>query len=288
MKKIANIIFLLLILSSCHDQSAVQSEMTMSAPEALEFMEDDYAEMGLQEEKESKAFTTDQDSEESERKIVYTTSTRFQVENLKNAHSLLNQSVEAQSGYISRMDESNHNYEYVKRYTIRIPQKNYQSFLTQTESLSLFTDFQRMQAQDVTEEFIDIEKRLASKRLLRDRYEEILRTKAESLKELLEAERAILQIQEEIEAKEGRLHYLKNQVSMATIEVEMYEKIDYVETPASYETPFLTKVKTSLSKGWEVVQGVCLIVLSLWPFIIIALGIYLLRKRLFPLKWNVS
>ena len=287
MKSIAFLFIVTIALGSCSDLSSIRSESQNSEPSLT--AADDYSAMGLSEQEASGAYQARQDNLSTPvRRVMYTTSTRFQVENLKEAHNQLSQTVEKFSGYISRMDESNYSYEYLKRYTIRIPQEKYQSFLSQAESMSMFTDYQRMHAQDVTEEFIDIEKRLASKRLLRDRYEEILRTQAKSLKELLEAERAILQVQEEIEAKEGRLNYLKNQVSMATIEVEMYEKVEYVETPASFETPFLSKVKSSLLKGWEVVQGICLIILSLWPFVLVVLGIYLMRKRLFPLKRMAS
>ena len=52
-----------------------------------------------------------------------------------------------------------------------------------------------------TEEFVDIESRLKTKREIRDRYIQILRDKTGSISDVLEAEEAIRTITEELKQK---------------------------------------------------------------------------------------
>ena len=65
--------------------------------------------------------------------------------------------------------------------------------------------------QDVTEEYLDIEARLKTKKEVEARYIEILKSKTKTVEDVLKAEEQIRIIREEIEAREGRLNYLKNQ-----------------------------------------------------------------------------
>jgi len=223
----------------------------------------------------------------SDRKIINRAELRYQVDNLEKGHQSVTDLIKKHEGYVSSMYEANHSYEHSTHWALRVPQERFESLLKELKSISIHLDYQRISTDDVTAEFIDIEKRLASKRMLRDRYEEILRTQAKDLAELIEAERAILAVQEEIEAKEGRLKYLKDQVAMSSITLEMYEKVEYVETPASYHTPFFTKVKDHFAKGWEVVQGLALIIIALWPFLLLFLIVYLMRGKIVSyLPWT--
>jgi hypothetical protein len=77
--------------------------------------------------------------------------------------------------------------------------------------------------QDVGEEYTDATARLKSKRQVEDRLLELLRTRVGKLSDVIELERALEAVRQEIESTEGRLRYLRNQVGLSTMTVTLSE-----------------------------------------------------------------
>ena len=134
----------------------------------------------------------------------------------------------------------------------------------------------------MTEEYVDITTRLKTKKEVRDRYVDILRSKAKTVKEVLMAEEQIRHVQEEIEAKEGRLRYLRDRVNMSTINLEIYQEIEYQPEPNVYVKSFWAKLKDGFSYGWNLLQGIVLSIVSIWPLVILFGLFWWCRKWL----WN--
>ena len=74
------------------------------------------------------------------------------------------------------------------------------------------------QAQDVTEEFVDLGLRLDTAKKSRDRLLEILQ-KADKVEDILKVEAELRRLTEEIERMEGRRKFLADQVAMSTLSV---------------------------------------------------------------------
>lgn len=74
------------------------------------------------------------------------------------------------------------------------------------------------EANDVTEEFVDLGIRLDTARKARDRLLEVL-LKAERIEDILRVETELRRLTEEIERMEGRRKLLADQVALATLEV---------------------------------------------------------------------
>ena len=85
----------------------------------------------------------------------------------------------------------------------------------------------------MTEEFVDLKARLKAKKELEDRYLQLLE-QAKNVKEMLEIERELSNIREEIEAKEGRLQYLQNKVTLSTIYINFYKTTQSKGVSLSY------------------------------------------------------
>lgn len=83
--------------------------------------------------------------------------------------------------------------------------------------------------QDVTKAYVELETRLRVKRETEARLREILRTRAAKLSEVLEAERELARLIEEIEQMEGERRYYDQQVALSTITLELYEPQAMVE-----------------------------------------------------------
>jgi hypothetical protein len=78
-------------------------------------------------------------------------------------------------------------------------------------------------AEDVSEEFVDVTARVANSRRLEDRLVELLRTRTGKLQDVLTVEHELARVREEIERMEGRLRFLKASAQLSTLSVSLSE-----------------------------------------------------------------
>ncbi|OFX20115.1 MAG: hypothetical protein A2041_02395 [Bacteroidetes bacterium GWA2_31_9b] len=186
-------------------------------------------------------------------------------------------------GYISSDNLYNNDESINCDITIRIPAKNFEKFITNLENGVGRILYKNISARDVTEEFIDIEARLKNKKDVEKRYSELL-SKAQTIKDILDIEEKLRVIREEIESTEGRLNYLKSQVSFSTIDLMITQKLDFKFQPTKEKNFFQLLIK-SLDKGWKAFLQFTLFIFKLWPFIILILFV-LYGIRLYRVKRN--
>lgn len=82
-------------------------------------------------------------------------------------------------------------------------------------------------AQDVTEEYVDTEVRIANKKKLEARILTMLEERTGKLSDVLDIERELARVREEIERMEGRIRFLKDRTSLATITITCREEKEY-------------------------------------------------------------
>ncbi|GEM_PF-519956 len=212
------------------------------------------------------------------RQIIKTANYRIQVKDVNKSTRNANQLAIKHGGYVSDSELTNSSYQTTNAITIRVPAPRFDSLLDDLGQEAIFTQYKRISSQDVTEEYVDITTRLKTKIEVRDRYVEILRTRAKTVKDVLDAEEQIRIIQEEIEAKEGRLRYLKDQVGMSTIRLELYQEIEFRPEPKVFRESFWVKLVSGLKNGWELMQGLVIGLVSIWPLLLLA-GLILWKRR---------
>ncbi len=211
----------------------------------------------------------------TERKVIRTATVRMQVENVEKSTSSIEQLIKQQGGFISTTNLSSRGSYINNSITIRIPNEQLDTLLESITAQAKHIDQRIINAQDVTEEFVDIQIRLKTKKDVRDRYVEVLRKKASTVEEILNAEERIRIIQEEIESKEGRLRFLKDQISLSTIQLNMYQNDGKGLVTKSYAS----KLGQAFGNGWENIKGFIIAMVNIWPFLImIGILFYLGRK----------
>ena len=92
---------------------------------------------------------------------------------------------------------------------------------------------------------------------------------------MLEIERELANIREEIEARQGRLNYLQNRVSMSTVHIEFYKETASTGVTLSYGQ----KMLNALKGGWDGISVFFIGLLYLWPLFVFALIVILLIRR---------
>ncbi|HRG38126.1 MAG TPA: DUF4349 domain-containing protein [Bacteroidia bacterium] len=167
---------------------------------------------------------------------------------------------------------------------IRVPAANFEKLISDVESGKGEIRHKNIKARDVTEEYVDIETRLANKKEYLKRYKELL-SKAQKVEDVLLVEENIRNLQEEIESKEGRLKYLNDQVEFSTLELYIFKEKEIAIEPVK-EEKFAKKVKDSLGYGWTAFVNFVLRIISGWPVAILILSICYLIKRIIKKRKN--
>jgi hypothetical protein len=185
---------------------------------------------------------------------------------------------EKYDGFIADMELTSNNYQVSNQITVRISNSSFHEFVNAIKGQSIFIDRANVSSNDVTKEFVDIESRLKTKREVRDRYIQILRDKTGSISDVIEAEEAIRKITEEIEAKEGRLRYLKDRIDHSTVVMTIYQTVDFVNPPERYDKGYGEEMGDSFSRGWHVITSVILALITIWPLLLIFGVLYWKRK----------
>lgn len=105
--------------------------------------------------------------------------------------------------------------------TIRIPNSSYADVMRQLQEMGEVTSISE-QAQDVTEEYVDLESRTRNLRAQEAVYLNLM-AKAQTIEESISVQRELSVIQEQIEQLTGRKNYLDNHVQFSTIQVTLTE-----------------------------------------------------------------
>ena len=215
----------------------------------------------------------DQTFEIRDLKIIKTASVRFKVKSVQESTQIIKALVNDYEGYISNMRFSNNTYQKENSFTIKVPKNNFDKLLDSLSPVAEFIDHIEIASKDVTEEYMDVETRLKTKLEVKARYEEILRNNAKTVKDILETEEKLRVIQEEIEVAQGRLKYMVNRVSFSTINVVLYETVEYKEQPDVYKRTFGSEIAEALSSGWSLIKNIFLGIIYIWPLILLIAGV---------------
>ena len=273
MKKIIFLFSLILLLVTCQEGQ----NKTASSDGEISMEELDINDMAIEPsfyKKEDNTASQEQKQTQPKKiiKIGYFT---FETKSVDKTHQKINTWVQKHQGFIQN-DKTRNEYNSIHRsLVIRVPNK---SFNTLTDSIiknAKTLDRRDISLKDVTEEFVDITARLKAKRKLEERYLQLL-TKAKNVNDMLNIERQLANIREEIEAKQGRLKYLQSQVSLSTLHVEFYE---ITELKKAASQTYLSRLWRAVKGGFDGLGNFFIGLVYLWPYLLIASLVGLLINR---------
>lgn len=215
----------------------------------------------------------------ADRKMIWNGNLEFRVKNLDASSEAIRSLCKTHQGYISDMEREHKPNTLSSYITIRVANERFHDLVAAIKGESEHLDIAKITSEDVTEEFVDIENRLETKRKARERYIEILRSKTGSIEEVIQAEEAIRRITEEIEAKEGRLRFLSDQMEFSTITLHMYKPIEDAPIQVVKAMTYGDQISASFSGGWNVIKGLGLILVAIWPLFVILVGLMIWKRK---------
>lgn len=212
---------------------------------------------------------------ELQRKLIKDGRVEYQTDQIDATRQLVFAAVEKHKGYIASDQEYTTPGRTSNTLVIRVPANNFDKLLREATAGVKKFDAREINVKDVTEEFLDIQARLKTKKELEARFLELLK-KANTVTEILEIEKQLATLRADIESVEGRLKYLENQVSLSSLTMTFYEN-----------TPVYTGVtadfKNGFQNGWDNLIQFFVLLTNIWPFIVLGvllmIGLVTYRKR---------
>ncbi len=215
--------------------------------------------------------------QELTRKVIKTGSISFQSESVAKDYQRVKALLSKFDSYIDSENEINSNYQIDYDISIRVASSSYDSLFALLTHISKKVDRKSSNIEDVTNQYYDLKTRIKNKKLLEAKYVELL-NKAKSVKDILEIERSINEIRNEIESAEGIFKYLSQQVSYSTIHLNFYETL-----PSGYtEEGFWSSILKAAGRGWKGFLSSLVNAVQYWPWLIIfTVGFYVYKKTKF-------
>ncbi|MFC5588108.1 DUF4349 domain-containing protein [Sporosarcina soli] len=226
----------------------------------------------------------------TDRMIIHQAQLQVKVKELETAMLQLEKKVADYGGYIVESNVYKESADSVNgMMIIRIPENHFQAILTDAEKQSAEVLVRNVTGQDVTEQYVDLQSRVKSKRAVEERLLTFM-GEAEKTEDLLKISSDLATVQEEIEVIVGKMNYLENQTAYSTIDISMFE--DRVVVPAvdskNLDTWGKTKKQLATSTNFILASGSGLIVFIIGNLPVIALlllvgiGVYIIMNRKKP------
>lgn len=166
--------------------------------------------------------------------------------------------------------------------TVRIPAEKFGEAIGFFRGLAVRVSDETTQSQDITEEYIDLEARLRNLEATETQLLELM-GKAGKISEILEVQRELANIRGQIEQIKGRMQYLKQNVEMSSITVNLALSEELLPVPPADKW----KPKYVLLKTWKSVLNFWkefsyfLIRLVIWAQVWVPLLIIIILGRKF-------
>jgi hypothetical protein len=211
-----------------------------------------------------------------EQKIIKEGNLKFETNDLDATYNQILTAVKNTKATIQNDTQGKEYDQLFRTIIVRVPSQNFEIFVNSISKGVSYFERKEISAQDVTEQYIDLDARMKAKLKLEDRYLELLK-KATKVSEMLEIEAQLSAIREEIEAKQGQLKYLQNRVSISTVTIAFYKT---VAVKSGVNISYGAKIWNAIVSGFNGISEFFLGILSLWPFVVIIVTLfYFIRKR---------
>jgi hypothetical protein len=234
------------------------------------------------------AEASQQSSAAAERKIIRDAELFIESDAPMEAQRKVTAIAEANGGFVVTSESKQNNVEgqlkpdTIVKVVARVPAAKFGAVLDQMRTVGSRVVQEKVTGQDVTQEYIDLEAHIRTKKALEAQFLEIMK-QARTVSEALEVQRQIEAVRGEIEQLEGRRRFLENQSSLSTVTVTLQPPGQLVSSSG-----FLASIKRAFSDGVDIAATITLflirVILALIPvalLIFLPLGLllrYLIRR----------
>jgi hypothetical protein len=160
--------------------------------------------------------------------------------------------------------------------TIKVPVDQFENLMNSFSGEGVTLLQKKINSEDVSEEVVDTRSRMEARKQVRDRYLDLLK-QARNMKEILEVQKEINAIQEDIESAAGRVGYLNHHAAYSTIHLQYFQYLNGVPPPQP--SGFIVQLKEGFNSGIRALGNLLVLLVSIWPLLLGALLVWALIRR---------
>ena len=166
------------------------------------------------------------------RKLIRNAIVELEILSFDNAVQKITAVANEEHGYIATTDsEKQANGKLRGQVVVKVLPENLDLFLQKIRTLGELKK-QTLGTEDVTKAYFDTDARLKNAHVMEQRLIDMLKTKTGKVSDLLQVEKELGRVREEIEKMQGELKYWDSQVQFATVTISLAEKD--MEEPAAF------------------------------------------------------
>jgi hypothetical protein len=180
---------------------------------------------------------------EGSRKVVYKAELSVEVRSPSDAQTKITSLAEREGGFVAsaaRADSEGRPADVTL--VLRVPAERFNAVLAEIRRLGDGKRAERIDSEDVTDEYVDLEARLRVQTRLEEQLLELLKT-ASSVDAALHVHKELASVRTEIERIQGRKQLLEREVTLSTIRVTL-------SAPPTESVSF-SKIGQSVSEAWS-------------------------------------
>jgi Domain of unknown function (DUF4349) len=218
----------------------------------------------------------------TDRKIIRNGELNLEAASPEEAQQKIAAIVDSKSGFVIESQQSTSDVKTTTRdivtMTVRVPADKFNETLGEIKKSADRVILETVKGEDVTEEFVDVEASLKTKKALEAQFLEIMK-QGKTVEEALSVQTELSEVRGEIEKIEGRKRYLENQSSLSTIKIRL-------QTPAAFSgnsSGFFYELSRSVGDGFDAALVFVLFlvrfVIAVIPFLLFVVlpGYFLVR-----------
>lgn len=162
-------------------------------------------------------------SDSNQRKVIHSAELTVEIDDIKIALEKA-QSITIKTGGFVVDSRSSEDDSGVKNLhlTINIPTDKLENTVSAFKMLGKVKQ-ENIKGEDITEQYIDLESRLNNSKLLETRIKDLTTRESKSLKDVLDAEKELARVREDIDSMEAKKRYYDTHTSLSTIELELIQ-----------------------------------------------------------------
>ena len=219
----------------------------------------------------------------TDRKVVLNSNFSLLVKNVTWSVENVKAKTKELLGYMVSMGIDRSDYGETANIQVRVPTEKLDEFSRYLRGIAVKVVSENIDGADVTDQYVDIERRLNDLEKQRLRVEKILDS-ATTVSDMMEVQRQLFMIQDQIDSYKGQLLYMDG--TTKTSKLSIFISTDELSLPYSPSRPWRPEVvfKQAVRSFLEDLQGLgsmLIWVIVYAPFIIVAIVVYkLIRKKL--------
>jgi len=163
---------------------------------------------------------------------------------------------------------------------VRVPAQKFQATIDEIRAVGGRILHEKSSGQDVTEEYIDLEARIRTKKALEAQFLDIMK-QAHRISDAMEVQTQLAEVRTEIERLEGRRRFLENQSALSTINITLHTPIQVV---AAATRGFFYDLKAAFGNGVDMGSGIFLGVIQ-FVIVMIPVMLFIVAPAWLVFKW---